>query len=63
MEIPPEFLPNRKREVYSSVFGYTKNISIVSYVPAKFKSVFVISTMHNDDLIDDKTVEKKKNQK
>lgn len=33
---------------------------MVSYVPAKSRSVVVISTMHNDDLIDEDTGEKKK---
>lgn len=61
-EIPPEFLPDRKREVHSSIFGFTKEISMVSYVPAKSRSVVVISTMHNDDLIYEDTGEKK-NQK
>jgi len=61
-EIPPEFLPDRKREVYSSIFGFTKEISMVSYVPAKSRSVVVIFTMHNDDLTDEDTGEKK-NQK
>lgn len=58
-EIPLEFLPNRKREVYSSIFGFTKEISMVSYVPEKSRSVVVISTMHNDDLIDEDTGAKK----
>lgn len=58
-EIPPVFLPDWKREVYSSIFGFTKEISMVSAVPVKCRSVVVISTMHNDDLIDEDTSEKK----
>lgn len=61
-EIPPEYLPNRKREIYSSIFGFAKDIFMVSYVSAKSRSVVVISTLHNDDLIDDDTGAKK-NQK
>lgn len=59
-EIPPEFLPYRKKELYSSIFGFTKEISMVSYVPAKSRSVILISTMHNDDLIDEDSGAKKK---
>lgn len=51
-EIPIEFLPNKTREVYSSLFGFTKQLTICSYVPAKSKSVVVLSTMHNDSAID-----------
>lgn len=32
---------------------------MVSYVPAKSRSVVLISTIHNDDLIDEDTSEKK----
>lgn len=32
-EIPPEFQPNRQREVGSCLYGFTKDYTIVSYVP------------------------------
>lgn len=34
-EIPKEFLTNRQREVNSSIFGVTRDNTLVSYVPAK----------------------------
>lgn len=53
--IPTEFLPNRKREEQTSIFGFTEKASLVSYVPKKNKSVLALSTMHhtnncNDDV-------------
>ncbi|UYV62791.1 hypothetical protein LAZ67_2001958 [Cordylochernes scorpioides] len=30
-EIPPEFMTNRARQVFSSIFGFQKNVSLVSY--------------------------------
>lgn len=47
-EIPSEFLANRHREVYSSIFGYTRDYTIVSYVPAKNRSVLLVSSLHHD---------------
>lgn len=46
-EIPLEFLPNRKRLVESSIYGFTKDITLLSYVPKKNRSVILISTMHH----------------
>lgn len=54
-EIPLEFLPNKRREVGSSVFGFQKDVMIASYVPKKNKSVLLISTMHDDGSINDDT--------
>lgn len=51
-EIPPEFLPNKIREVGSSVFGFQDNITIVSYVPKKNKAVILLSTMDDTGEID-----------
>lgn len=51
-EIPPEFLPHKTRPVGSSLFGFQKNVALVSYVPKKNKSVVLISTMHDDGAID-----------
>lgn len=46
--IPPEMLPNRNREEFSSVFGFSNdNVTIVSYVPKQGKAVILLSTMHN----------------
>lgn len=46
-EIPPEFQPNRQREVGSSLYGFTKDCTIVSYVPKTNKSVILLSSMHH----------------
>nr|XP_047127654.1 uncharacterized protein LOC124808547 [Hydra vulgaris] len=47
-EIPTEFLPARTREVYSSVFGHQEQLTLVSYVPKKGKSVILLSSNHRD---------------
>jgi hypothetical protein len=46
--IPPEFLPQKNRPEQSSDFGFTKNATLVSYVPKKNKVVQLLSTMHHD---------------
>lgn len=43
----PEFLPNRKRAVSSTIFGFQKNITIASHVPKVGKAVIFLSTMHH----------------
>ncbi|XP_035225524.1 uncharacterized protein LOC118198042, partial [Stegodyphus dumicola] len=59
-EMPPEFLA-KKIEVYSSIFGFQKEATLVSYVPKKKKnkSVILLSTMHSGDQIDESTGESK----
>ncbi|GBN51436.1 PiggyBac transposable element-derived protein 4 [Araneus ventricosus] len=59
-EIPPIFLNSRKRDVYSSTFGFQKETTIVSYIPKKNRNVLLLSTMHNDNAIDLSTGEAKK---
>lgn len=59
-EIPPEFLPHKKREENSSIFGFQKNCTLVSYCPKKNKVVLLVSSMHDDDAIDPDTRETKK---
>ncbi|KAG8231226.1 hypothetical protein J437_LFUL005900, partial [Ladona fulva] len=54
-EIPTEFLPKRDRVVRSSIFGFTKDITLVSYVPVRNRAVILISTMHHDNKIDEST--------
>lgn len=49
-----EFLPDRKRLVHSSSFGFTSDMTLVSYVPKKEKSV-LMSSMHHDSTVDEKT--------
>lgn len=54
-ELPAEFLPHKNREVKSSIFGFQKDLTIVSHVPKKNKSVILVSTMHDSGEIDQET--------
>ncbi|CAH2099388.1 unnamed protein product [Euphydryas editha] len=47
-EIPPVFTATKGREIHSSLFGFQKNCTVVSYVPKKNKVVLLASTMHHD---------------
>nr|CAH7763851.1 unnamed protein product [Callosobruchus chinensis] len=53
--IPPQFLPNRTRQTDSSLFGFTAQNTIVSYVPRRGKSVVLLSTMHHNASVDGST--------
>ena len=52
-EIPVEFLPEKTREVKSSLFGFQKHKMLVSYVPKKNKAVILVSTMHGQQSLDE----------
>lgn len=52
-EIPPSFLPHKNREVGSALYGFTKNVTLVSHVPKKNKAVLLISSMHHSQQFDD----------
>lgn len=54
-EIPPEFKPSRHRQIESSIFGFTQNITMSSYVPKKNKAVVMISSMHHTASVDQNT--------
>jgi len=45
--LPKEFLPNRSRLEFSSLFRFQKNFTLVSYVSKKRKAVILFSTMHH----------------
>jgi len=47
-EIPKEFKPARQRDENLSIFGFTKDLTLVSYVPNKNKSVVLFSSLHHD---------------
>ena len=51
-EIPAEMKPNKNKEVYSSMFGFKDQVTLVSYVPKKDKSVKALSTMHYDSAVE-----------
>ena len=44
--VPPQFATAKEREVESTTFGFSNNITMCSYVPKKTKAVLVLSTMH-----------------
>lgn len=45
--IPPNFQPHKNREIETNVFGFSKNMTLVSYVPKKNRAVILLSTMHH----------------
>ncbi|XP_072384588.1 uncharacterized protein [Diabrotica undecimpunctata] len=59
-EIPAEFLPIKKREEKTSIFGFQEDMTLVSYCPKRNKSVILVSSMHHDKAIDPKTGDSKK---
>lgn len=54
-EIPPSFLPNKTREAGSSIYGFTKEISLVSFVPKKNRAVILVSSMHHSESTSNET--------
>lgn len=56
-EIPPELINIKDRPDRSSMFAFSKECVLVSYVPRKSKNVLLLSTMHDDDAIDKTTKE------
>lgn len=58
-QIPPQLLLTRNRSEQSSLFGFQKNITIVSYIPKKGKNVLLLSSLHHDNSIDKDTGDKK----
>ena len=50
-EIPQELKPARQRGEKSSIFEFTKDLTLVSYVPKKNKSVVLLSSLHHDSVI------------
>lgn len=54
-EIPTEFLPNRKKAVCTSLYGYTRDMTLLSYIPKKNKAVILISSLHHNEYNDPQT--------
>lgn len=50
--VPASFLPNKQRKIHSSLFGFKRKSTLVSYVPKQSKSVVLLSTMHSTGEID-----------
>ena len=58
-EIPIEFQASNRKE-YSSMFGFRENMTMVSYVPKKNRTVILVSSQHYVDKIDPATKTRKK---
>jgi hypothetical protein len=50
-EIPQEFKPARQRDENSSIFGFNKDLTHLSYAPKKNKSFVLVSSPHHDSAI------------
>lgn len=51
-QIPSEFLPNKTRKIGTSLYGFTNECTLVSYVPKKSKAVILMSSMHHTQFTD-----------
>jgi len=49
-EIPALFLSGKQKEVSSSIFGFSNDLTWVSHVPARNKAVILHSSQHHDDI-------------
>ena len=54
-EIPAKFLPNKQKTIFSSMFGFQKHATLVSFTAKKNKSVVLLATMHRDAAVDAET--------
>lgn len=54
-ELPKEFLPSKTKQLNTSIFGFQKNKTLVSYTERQNKSTILISSMHENDEIDEET--------
>lgn len=59
-QLPTEFVATKRRPENSSLFGFSSDATIVSYVPKKNKNITLISSLHHDDAIDESTGDKRK---
>lgn len=58
-DLPREVLDVSGREVNSSMFAFAPPVTVVSYVPKAKKNVLLVSTMHDDDAVDEENVNRK----
>lgn len=54
-EIPASFQPNATKKVGSALFGFTKDLTLVSFVPKEKKAVLLVSSMHHNKSFDTET--------
>lgn len=46
-QIPKEFQASTSREIGSTLYGFTKDLTLISFVPKKNRAVILISSMHH----------------
>ncbi|KAJ8896070.1 hypothetical protein PR048_001412 [Dryococelus australis] len=51
-EVPKQFLPDKTREVGSSMYGFADDMTLLSHVPKKSKSTLLVSSMHHSKYTD-----------
>ena len=56
---PPEFLPSLQRPLFSSIFGFQSEATLVSYVTHKNRCVVLLSTEHYKAEIEDEDPQQK----
>lgn len=54
-EVPGSFLPNKKRTLEETLYGFTREVTMISHVPKKNKAVLLVSSMHHSESIDNDT--------
>lgn len=52
-QIPSEFQPKKSREVGSSLYGYTEDYTVLSYVPKPNKAVVLLPSMDHSPFFDE----------
>ncbi|KRZ81417.1 hypothetical protein T08_3276 [Trichinella sp. T8] len=52
-EVPSELTEARGREVGSSLFCFDGQFTLVSYIQKRMKCVWLMSTMHHDDAVNE----------
>lgn len=45
--IPEELLPSTERQVYSTLYGFRGEFTLLSFIPHKNRAVVLTSTMHH----------------
>ncbi|XP_034094537.1 piggyBac transposable element-derived protein 4-like isoform X2 [Gymnodraco acuticeps] len=50
-ELPSKLLQVRQRAALSSLFGFTKNTTAVSYIPKRGRNVLLLSSKHRDPAV------------
>jgi len=59
-EVPLEFVRTQQRELYSTMFGFTDDLTIFSYKAKSNRVVTAISSMHHDATINHESGDRRK---